>query len=92
MQQKTEKVEKGNRFSRLPWLADTNIIEIRSSKVNFPVSRICSELFNGGGHLQASGGEFHGTLEECRELLIKNLDRYDRYLPKRFEKLDVRQQ
>ncbi len=72
---------------------DPDCIKVSArSKVNFPVSRICSELFNGGGHLQASGGEFHGTLEECRELLIKNLDRYDRYLPKRFEKLDVRQQ
>lgn len=70
---------------------DPDCIKVSArSKVNFPVSKICADLFNGGGHIQASGGEFHGSLEECRELLISNMDKYDRYLPKRFEKLDVK--
>lgn len=49
---------------------------------NFPVSEICKQLYGGGGHLQAAGGEFHGTLEECRGLLIDNMEKYDRYLNK----------
>lgn len=70
---------------------DPDCIKVSArSKANFPVSKICSDLFNGGGHIQASGGEFKGTLEECRELLIANMDRYDRYLPKRFEKLEIK--
>lgn len=49
---------------------------------NFPVSAICKDLYGGGGHLQAAGGEYHGTLEDCRRLLIDNMDRYDVYLQK----------
>ena len=67
---------------------DPDCIKVSArSKVNFPCFPHMLRTFQRRGHLQASGGEFHGTLEECRELLIKNLDRYDRYLPKRFEKL-----
>lgn len=47
---------------------------------NFPVSEICKDLFNGGGHIQAAGGEFHGTLEECRNLMIESMPNYDKYL------------
>lgn len=59
------------------------------SKMGFPVSKICSDNFNGGGHLQAAGGEFYGSLEDCRNLLIDNMEKYDRYLPKRLPKLDI---
>lgn len=70
---------------------DPDCIKVSArSKANFPVSKICSDLFNGGGHLQASGGEFHGSLDECRMLLIDNMNNYDSYLPKRFEKLEVK--
>ena len=70
---------------------DPDCIKVSArSKANFPVSRICSDLFNGGGHLQASGGEFHGTLDECRDLFVANLDKYDKYLPKRFDKLEIK--
>lgn len=69
---------------------DPDCIKVSArSRYDFPVSRICSDLFNGGGHLQASGGEFHGTLEECRELLLANMDRYDCYLPSKLDRLDV---
>ena len=34
---------------------------------DFPVNEICAEHFGGGGHLNAAGGEFHGTLEEAAE-------------------------
>lgn len=32
------------------------------SKGDFDVQRICKALFNGGGHKNASGGSYHGTL------------------------------
>ncbi|MFA6832307.1 MAG: DHHA1 domain-containing protein, partial [Bacteroidaceae bacterium] len=32
---------------------------------NIPVNEISSKYFNGGGHKNAAGGEFIGTLEEC---------------------------
>lgn len=47
---------------------------------NFPVSQICKDLFGGGGHIQAAGGEFRGSLEECRRILIESLPSYDKYL------------
>ena len=48
----------------------------------FPVSQICKDLFNGGGHDQAAGGEFKGSLEECRNLFINSMSKYDHFLPK----------
>lgn len=35
---------------------------------SFPVNELCHEHFGGGGHLNASGGEFQGSLEEAAEL------------------------
>ena len=29
----------------------------------FPCNKVASEFFNGGGHLNASGGEFYGTMD-----------------------------
>ena len=48
----------------------------------FPVSEICKDLYGGGGHVQAAGGEFYGSLEECRQLLIDAMPKYDKYLKK----------
>lgn len=49
---------------------------------NFPVSEICKDLYGGGGHIQAAGGEFYGTLEDCRKLLVDSMGKYDKYLAK----------
>lgn len=49
---------------------------------NFPVSEICKILYGGGGHIQAAGGEYHGSLEECRKILINHLSEFDKYLKK----------
>lgn len=50
------------------------------SRGTFPVNKICAEYFGGGGHLNAAGGEFHGTIEEAadlfRSLLSENKSRY----------------
>lgn len=47
---------------------------------NFPVSEICKDLYGGGGHIQAAGGEFHGDLEECKKIFLENINKYDKYL------------
>lgn len=49
---------------------------------DFPVSEICKTLYGGGGHIQAAGAEFHGSLAECRDILIKNMPKFDKYLRK----------
>lgn len=48
----------------------------------FPVSEICKTLYGGGGHIQAAGGEFHGSLEECRKIFINHMGEFDKYLKK----------
>lgn len=40
-------------------------ISIRS-KGEFAVNTICEKHFNGGGHKNAAGGEFYGTVEEAK--------------------------
>lgn len=60
---------------------DPDCIKISArSRDNFPVSEICKTLFGGGGHVQAAGAEFHGSLDECRKILIEHLIDYDKYL------------
>jgi phosphoesterase RecJ-like protein len=45
---------------------DKGIIRISlRSKGPFPTNRFAEEVYGGGGHLNASGGEFSGTLEEA---------------------------
>lgn len=45
---------------------DKDIIRISlRSKRTFPTNRFAEEVYGGGGHLNASGGEFSGTLEEA---------------------------
>lgn len=60
------------------------------SKYDFPVCDVCSQLYNGGGHLMAAGGEFYGSLEDCRELFVKNMHKFDHFVPTNLEKLDIR--
>ena len=42
----------------------------------FPCNQVAAEFFNGGGHLNASGGEFYGTLEEAREVFEAAIRQY----------------
>lgn len=61
---------------------ETDYIKVSTrSKGSFPVSTLCADFFNGGGHLNAAGGEFYGTLEECRQVLIDAMPKFDLYLP-----------
>ena len=50
------------------------------SKGEFPVNLICEKHFNGGGHLNAAGGEFYGTMEEAVEVFKALMPLYDSYL------------
>jgi len=43
------------------------------SKGSFPVNRFASAYFNGGGHLNAAGGEYKGSLAEAIELFVKHI-------------------
>ena len=47
---------------------------------DFPVSEICKQLYGGGGHVQAAGGEFHGSLRECKKILVDRMADFDKYL------------
>ena len=50
------------------------------SKGDFPVNLMCKEHFNGGGHLNAAGGEFYGTIEEAVERFHMLMPLFDQYL------------
>jgi phosphoesterase RecJ-like protein len=41
-----------------------------------PVNVFASEIFNGGGHANASGGEFYGPLQDAIQLFLDNYERY----------------
>lgn len=67
---------------------DDDKIKVSARSVGeYPVNKICEDLYKGGGHLQASGGEFYGTLDECRRLLVDHICEYDKYLPSKLEKI-----
>jgi phosphoesterase RecJ-like protein len=62
---------------------ESDYIKVSSrSKGNFPVNKLCEEYFNGGGHLNAAGGEFFGTLQEAVDRLKEAMPLFDHYLPK----------
>ena len=41
-----------------------------------PVNVFASEVFNGGGHANASGGEFYGPIKDAVQLFLDNYERY----------------
>ena len=54
-------------------------ISLRSAG-SFPTNTFAAEIFNGGGHLNASGGEFHGKLEDAIALFEETLPKYKHLL------------
>ena len=55
---------------------ELNLIKVSLRSVgSFPCNKMAAEFFNGGGHLNASGGEFYGTMEDAvlryEEALLK---------------------
>lgn len=60
---------------------DSDCVKVSARSVgNFPVSEICKQLYGGGGHLQAAGGEFYGSLEDCFKRLESHMGEFDNYL------------
>lgn len=43
---------------------------------SFPCNQVAAEYFGGGGHLNASGGEFYGTMEEAKQVFEQALEKY----------------
>jgi len=50
------------------------------SRGNFPTNQFAREVFGGGGHLNASGGEFYGKLEDAIRIFEEALPRYKHLL------------
>ena len=60
---------------------DDEYIKISMRSVDsFPVNKVCETHFNGGGHLNAAGGEFFGSLNEAVSLFESILSLNDKYL------------
>lgn len=56
---------------------DDNLIKISfRSQGDFPSNKFAADYFNGGGHLNASGGEFHGTMDEAISLFESGIEQY----------------
>jgi phosphoesterase RecJ-like protein len=50
------------------------------SKGEYPVNLIAEKFYNGGGHRNAAGGEFYGSLSQAEAIFIKVLPLFDKYL------------
>jgi phosphoesterase RecJ-like protein len=63
---------------------ETNLIKISLRSVgDFPCNKFVAEYFSGGGHKNASGGEFYGTLKEAINVFENGLIQFN---PNNFEK------
>lgn len=52
------------------------------SKRNFPANAFSAEFFNGGGHLNASGGRRNSNLNDAIDVFVKGLEKYKELLLK----------
>ncbi len=46
------------------------------SKGNFPASSFATDYFNGGGHFNAAGGRFMGSLQDAEKTFLEGLKQY----------------
>ena len=53
------------------------------SKGDFPVNLVCQELLGGGGHINAAGGEFRGSLPQALDFILESVSRYEHLLTPR---------
>ena len=67
---------KGIRFSTMIVEKEGFIKFSFRSKGKFPSNEIASKYFNGGGHLNAAGGEYYDTLENTIEYFLRVLKEY----------------
>lgn len=60
---------------------ETNFIKVSlRSKGDYPVNLMAEKFFNGGGHKNAAGGEFYGSLQQAELLFVKILPLFAKYL------------
>jgi len=60
---------------------EKNIIKVSlRSKGEFPVNLIAEKFYRGGGHRNAAGGEFMGSLQQAEQLFIKAVPLYAEFL------------
>lgn len=60
---------------------DTDKIKVSlRSQGTFPANKFSAELFNGGGHLNAAGGESYTTMDEAIAIFEKALPGYNGFL------------
>ena len=50
------------------------------SQGDFPANKVAADLFGGGGHLNAAGGESYETIEECVKKIEDALPNYKAFL------------
>lgn len=50
------------------------------SQGTFPCNEFAADYYNGGGHLNASGGEFYGEIEDAISLFEEGLEKYSEQL------------
>ena len=56
---------------------DNDFIKISfRSQGNFPSNKFAAQCYNGGGHLNAAGGEFYGTMDEAIAIFEKALPEF----------------
>lgn len=66
---------------------DNNMIKLSfRSTGSFPANKFATENFGGGGHLNASGGEFYGSMEEAVKIFENALPNYSELLQKTLDK------
>ena len=51
-----------------------------SSVDDFPCNKMAAEFFNGGGHLNASGGRLYCSIDEAIEVARKAINAYKELL------------
>ena len=60
---------------------DTDKIKVSlRSQGTFPANKFSAENFNGGGHLNAAGGECYSSMEQAVEIFEKALPNFQKYL------------
>lgn len=62
---------------------DEELVKISlRSQGNFPCNKFAADYYNGGGHLNASGGEFYGDVKDAISLFEEGLEKYSDILQK----------
>lgn len=51
------------------------------SRGQYPVNELCTRFFGGGGHLNAAGGEFYGSVQQAMDISMQALRAMSDYLP-----------